>query len=336
MKKLIDFRSGANPLGPSNKARNAIRRFVSHAGTFSPEHLNHLRGYVASRGGVDEACISFGCGSTAILNMVIELAQPKRILIPYPLSQRYGAILKKHNLESRAVSLNADEDFVPNIKEFCDAMKGCDAAVLPNPHDVAGSLISPEDIVQVVDQADRLDILLIIDEAYIDYTGLISPLTRVVNSRRAMILRTFSTFHALGGLRLGYMIGPPGFVGLLEARLDPACINSFAPLAAIASMKDKGYRRRTLLFVEGEKVYLRERFSGIPAVKCHIGPSSIVVIKLQRKHENLQNIFRKYHILVDIFTDDGDNAYLRFPVQTHHLNAYFVRIIKKIAEADII
>jgi threonine-phosphate decarboxylase len=331
--KHIDFTQGTNALGPSNKARNAIRRLVRHVAAFSPEQLNHLKSYIASREGVDEACIAFGCGSTSILNTVIELTQPKRILIPYPFSRRHGAALKKHNLENRIVSLNADEDFVLNIKEFCDAMNGCDAAMLPNPHDVAGSLISAEDIIHVVDEADKLDIALVIDETYADYTGSTPPFIRITNSRRVVILRTFSTFHALGGLRLGYIIGPPGFVSLLETRLDPTWINSFAPCAAIASMKDKGYRRRTLLFIEGEKEYLRERLSRIKGVKCYVSPSNILVIELQKELENLHDMFKRQHALIDAFTDDEGNTYIRFPIQTHRLNAHFVRVLKRIMEA---
>ncbi len=332
--KHIDFTQGTNALGPSNKARNAIRRLVRHMAAFSPEQLNHLKGYIAGREGVDEACVSFGGGSTAILSTILELTGPKKILIPYPFSQRHSAVLKKHNLESRIVSLNADEDFVLNIKEFCDAMNGCDVAILPNPHDVAGSLISAEDIVQVVDEADKLGITLVIDETYADYTGSTPPFIRITNSRRVVVLRTFSTFHALGGLRLGYIIGPPGFVSLLETRFDPTWINSFAPCAAIASMKDKGYRRRTLLFIEDEKAYLRERLSRIKGVKCYVSPSNILVIRLQKEHGNLQKNITKYHLHIDTFTDDVENTCIRFPIQTHRLNAYFVRIIKKIAEAE--
>jgi histidinol-phosphate/aromatic aminotransferase/cobyric acid decarboxylase-like protein len=331
--KHIEFTQGTNALGPSNKARNAIRGLVRHVAAFSPEQLNHLKGYIACREGVDEACVSFGGGSTAILSTILELTGPKKILIPYPFSQRHSAVLKKHNLESRIVSLNADEDFVLNIKEFCGAMNGCDAAILPNPHDVAGSLISSEDIVRVVDEADKLGITLIIDETYEDYTGLTPPFIRITNSRRAVVLRTFSTFHALGGLRLGYIIGPPGFVSLLETRLDPTWINSFAPCAAIASMKDKGYRRRTLLFIEGEKAYLREKLSRTKGVKCYVSPSNILVIRLQKELENLYDMFKRQHALIDAFTDDEGNACIRFPIQTHRLNALFVRVLKRIMEA---
>ena len=76
--KHIDFTQGTNALGPSNKARNAIRRLVRHVAAFSPEQLNHLKGYIAGREGVDEACVSFGCGSTAILNTILELTQAEK------------------------------------------------------------------------------------------------------------------------------------------------------------------------------------------------------------------------------------------------------------------
>jgi histidinol-phosphate/aromatic aminotransferase/cobyric acid decarboxylase-like protein len=331
--KLIDLTSGVNPLGPSNKARNAIRSRVRDIPIFGPQYLNHLKRYVAKKERATEACIAFGCGSTAILNTVVELTQPKRILIPYPFSQRHNTILKKHSLESTTVALRANENFDLNIDEFCNAMHGCNAALLSNPHDVTGSVVSPNDITKVVDEADRLGMYLFVDESYAEYAGMPSLLSHVTNSGKVVILRTFSAFYALGALRLGYIIGPPSLISLVEARLDPSWINLFAPWAAIASMKDTGYRRRTLLFIEGEKAYLREKLSRIKEVKCYISPSNILVIRLHKEYDNVHDVFKKHHALIDPFTDDEGNACIRFPVQNHRLNAHFVRTLRRIMEA---
>lgn len=330
---MIDFTSGANPLGPSNKARNAIRGRVRDVSAFSARHLDRLKAYIAKKEGIEKACIAFGCGSTAILNTVLEITKPKKVLIPYPFSHGYSSILERQNLERATIVLKADESFDLNVDDFCNALQGCNAAIISNPHDVTGSILPTDDVTYVTDEADRLGIHLFIDESYGEYTGIPSLAVRVVQSRRTLILRTFSTFHALAGLRLGYVIGSPDFVSMVENKLDPSWINSFAPWAAIASMKDKGYRRRTLLFIEGEKTYLRERLPQIPGVKCYVSPSNILVVRVQKDHTELSGSFKKHHVLVHTFADEDGNTCIRFPVQTHRLNAYFVRILKRMMEA---
>ncbi len=98
-------------------------------------------------------------------------------------------------------------------------MHGCDAAFVENPHTVSGTVISQEDIIKIADTADRLGINLFIDETYGEYTGMQSPAVHISNSAGTLIFRTFSTFFALGGLRIGYVIGPPGFISHIQVNL---------------------------------------------------------------------------------------------------------------------
>lgn len=330
--KLIDFTSGANPFGPSNKAKNVIRSRLRQISAISTEGLDHLKSYIAKKERIDEACILFGCGSTAILNAILELVTPKKVLTLYPLSQRYDEILSRYGAECVTISLRADENFELTIDDFCNAIHGCDGVLLPNPHNITGTAISPEEIIKIADEADRLGINLFIDESYGEYIGMLSAAIHISNSNRAMILRTFSTFHALGGLRLGYVIGPPGLINKIDPRLDPSCINSFAPWAAIASMKDKGYRRRTLLFIEAEKAYIRDKVSQISSVKCFVSPSNMLIIRIQKKCDDVHKWLEKHKILIHTFPDEDGNTCIRFPVQTHRLNSYFIRILKRMME----
>jgi threonine-phosphate decarboxylase len=331
--KAIDFTSGVNPLGPSNKARNVMRSRLRQISEVSTQGLNHLKSYIAKKEGVDEASILFGCGSTALFNTIIEFVAPKRIFIPGPISQRHSVTLLKYSLQSVKIPLKANENFDLTIEDFCNAMPGCDAAFVQNPHTVTGAVISQEDIIKIADTADRLNINLFIDEAYGEYTGMKSPAVHVSNSDGALILRTFSTFYALGGLRIGYVIGPPSFISHIQSKLDPSWINSLAPWAAIASMKDKGYQRRTLLFIEGEKAYIRNKASQIKDVKCFVSPSNVMVLRIRKDRDDVKKWFERQKVLIHTFTDEDGNTCIRFPVQKHRLNACFVRILKRMMEA---
>lgn len=331
--KTIDFTSGANPLGPSHKARNAIRSYVRHISTCDTSYLNRLKNYIAKREGIDEACILFGCGSTVILSAILELFRPGKILISHPVSRRHSTLLSRHGCESTSFFLHSDDNFELNVEGFCKAMKGCEGVILPIPHDMTGAVISSEEVLRIVEEAERRGINLILDESYGDYTGMQTLSTPIITSGKAVIVRTFSTFHALGGLRLGYAIGSPDLVHMMEASLDPSMINSLALLAAMASMKDKGYRRRTLLFVETEKAYLAKKLSDIKGVKYHVSPTNIITIRLHKENSDVGSMFKKYHILVRLFTDESGNTFISFPVQARRHNANFARVLKRIMEA---
>jgi threonine-phosphate decarboxylase len=212
-------------------------------------------------------------------------------------------------------------------------MKGCEAAMLPNPHDMAGSVASPEETLRVVEEAGRLGIYLILDESYGEYTGTPTMSPLITTSGKAVIVRTFSTFHAMGGLRLGYVIGSPDLLHMIEASLDPSTINSLASQAAMASLKDKGYRNRTLLYIENEKAYLAKKLSEIQRLKCHVSLTNSIVIRFQKDNLDFEKAFKKHHMLVQLFSDEHGNTCLALPVQSHRQNAYFVRILKRIMEA---
>lgn len=331
--KTNDFTSGANPLGPSNKAKNAIRSNVRHISSSDTPYLKRLKSYIVKTEGIDEACIFLGCGSTAILNTILELSRPGKILIPHPVSRRYSTILSRHGRESSELRLKWENNFELNTEGFCRAMKGCEAAILPSPHDMAGSVIPSEEALKIADEAERLGIHLILDESYGEYTVMPTLSPRITRSGKAVIVRTFSTFHALGGLRLGYAMGPPDLLHMMEASLDPSTINSLAPQAAMASMKDKGYRHRTLLFIETEKAYLAKKLSDIKGVKCHVSPTNILVIRLQKEHRYVGSMFKKHHMLVQLFTDENGNMCISFAVRARRHNANFARVLKRIMEA---
>lgn len=331
--RTIDFTSGSNPLGPSHKARNAIRKHVRHISVCDTSYLSRLKNYISKREGIDEACILFGCGSTVILSSIIELIRPGKIFIPHPVSRRYSTLLSRHGCESTLFPLNSDDNFDLNVEGFFKAMKGCEAAILPNPHDMVGSVISSEEALKIVGETERLGIHLILDESYGEYTGMPALSPQITTSGKAVIVRTFSTFHALGGLRLGYAIGSSDLVRMMEASLDPSTINSLALRAAMASMKDVGYRQRTLLFIETEKAYLAKKLSDIKGVKCHVSPTNVIVIRFQRDHLVFEKALKKHRILVRLFTDDNGNTCIAYPVQARRNNADFARILKRIMEA---
>jgi threonine-phosphate decarboxylase len=63
-------------------------------------------------------------------------------------------------------------------------------------------------------------------------------------------------FFALPGLRIGYLVAHPSVAQTLGRRLEPWSVNTLALAAAAESLKDSGYRKRTLELITSERKYL--------------------------------------------------------------------------------
>ncbi len=97
-----------------------------------------------------------------------------------------------------------------------EAFRGCwrdaGAAFILNPHNPTGTILPDDLIIDLARTSAELDKPLIIDETLRDFTDNPSQVRQVVRAGRAIILRTFSSYHALAGLRLGYAIGDPALL----------------------------------------------------------------------------------------------------------------------------
>jgi threonine-phosphate decarboxylase len=148
-------------------------------------------------------------------------------------------------------------------------------------------------------------------------------------------MRTFSTFHALAGLRIGYMIGSTKLIQKIRNVLGPLQINSIAPYAALASLKDTGYKKRTLKFIEQEKGYILRKLSDIEGLKVFDTPCNFLLLEIEKEgSSNFKDLFLKHNILIDEYMGEKDEHFIRLPIKRHKLNAFFVKMLKKIMEAS--
>jgi histidinol-phosphate/aromatic aminotransferase/cobyric acid decarboxylase-like protein len=140
-------------------------------------------------------------------------------------------------------------------------------------------------------------------------------------------LRTFSTYHALAGLRLGYIIGDEDILSHLGHIMEPQPLNSIAPPAALASLKDKGYRKRTAQFLSAETEYALKKLQGIDRTKPIATPWGLF-IGITGSAEDLKDRFADEGILIDAYEDAQGNEYLAFPFRSRPDNARFFRALR--------
>ncbi|MFH1638771.1 MAG: histidinol-phosphate transaminase [Chloroflexota bacterium] len=125
--------------------------------------------------------------------------------------------------------------------------------IMTNPNNPDGSLTPEKDVREILETG----VPVLVDEAYYEFCGeTVVPL--VGEYENLMVLRTFSKWTGLAGLRVGYGIFPPVIAGYLLKNKLPYNVNIAAQIAVLESLKDTEYLMGTVRKVIAE----RERLFG--------------------------------------------------------------------------
>jgi len=326
--QIMDFTVAVNPLGPSNKAKNILRKSIRHIDIFPDSRLPYLTGLLQKREGLTSENILFGHGPTECLRAIFQTVNARTVLIPSPVSGQYKEVVSSNGLTLRHIPLSAQNNFAIDPNRILAEAKKADSILLSYPHDVVGTSLEMDDLTKLISEADRLGKILILDESYRDFTALESPVKKVIESRRTVIIRAFSLFYAMAGLPFAYAIGPADFMRKIREEVFPEEISTLAANAALASLKDSFYAARTRKFIETEKDYILKSIAPIEGLTYTDTPCPFIILSFEKKPKSLEDLFFRYRILIDEFHDEEGKSYLRVPVKKHKWNARFIKTLR--------
>ena len=317
---MLDFTLITNPIGPSNKARHAIRKAIRTVDRLPQTRF--LTRYLCSTEGIAEEQLLLGSGSSHILTLLLQTLTPRSILVPSPVPHAYEEILQKQQVEIRPFPLDHEQGFGMSLEKFKDRWRDAGAAFILNPHHPTGAVLPEDDIIDLIRTSAESDKPLIIDETLRDFTGNASQAQQVVRAGQAILLRTFSSYYALAGLRLGYAIGHQALLSRVQQLMEPWPLNSLAPPAALASLRDKGYRRRTTEYLSVQTAYALKKLQGLERIKPLSTPWGFF-LQVRPVIPDLKNLFFTRGMLIDEYRDAQGNQYLSMPFRSHPENAHF-------------
>ncbi|MBI3880818.1 MAG: histidinol-phosphate transaminase, partial [Verrucomicrobia bacterium] len=244
---IIKLASNENPLGPSPKAAEAMRRAVAQTHLYPDGSAFHLKQKLADFLGVEPANVILGNGSNEIIEFTGHalLGPGTNIVVSQYCFAIYPIVAKM---------MGAEVITVP-AKNFGHDLAAMLAAITPqtrivfvaNPNNPTGTLASREDVVNLVNQVPP-HVLLVMDEAYVEFLPDPVDLVALVRSGvvpNLILMRTFSKIFGLAGLRIGYGIAHPELIAALEKIRQPFNTNLLAQAAAAAALDDAEHLAKT-------------------------------------------------------------------------------------------
>jgi histidinol-phosphate aminotransferase len=261
--QLVKLDANENLYGPIPEIKEAILNSNLHI--YPDPSQNYLRKALSHYLNVPPSHIIAGSGSDDVIDIIIRLVDPKVILISTPTFGMYSFLgkINKANIcdVPRTSSPHFDIDF-PAIEQAVSKMTCERKAVLmffASPNNPTGRTLTHEQI----DQLCSLGASVVVDEAYAEFCepSFKSGVELTSKYPNLLVLRTFSKWAALAGLRVGYGVGNPTLIEWMMACKQPYNVNAAADVAAQAALQHIDKVLVTVNLIKDEKIRLLEQLS---------------------------------------------------------------------------
>lgn len=239
--EIIKLDANENPYGPSPAVREALatERYLH---IYPDPQSSALRQALAGYTGVPAEYLLAGAGADELIDLVLRaVLLPGDAVINCPPTFGMYPFSTAVNM-GQLVNVPRRTDFtldLPAIRDATNATPQARVLFLCSPNNPDGSLISPSDLQQLL----QLPLLIVLDEAYIEFGGE-SRIGWIQQHPNLVVLRTFSKWAGLAGLRVGYGAFPQWLLPHLWKIKQPYNVNVVAAQAAIAALQDRDWARR--------------------------------------------------------------------------------------------
>lgn len=342
LSEILDFSANINPLGLSPMLRAAITENLCDIVHYPDRFCTTLRVLLAKHYRLKPGQLLIGNGSTELIHLIPRAMGLKRILIPSPSFSEYENAAHLAGATVEFIALREENDFRLDVREMVDKINnhqknGIDAIFLCNPNNPTGHLLSKSDIISVLKAAFHLGVLVILDEAFIDFTEAPSFIEEIHWYINLIVVRSFTKFYAMPGLRAGYLAANAKTVSQIEAIQTPWSVNHLAAVAAAAGMGDVAYIKKSRQVIETERSYLSEALSCLPGLTVFPASANYLLLKLGEGVPDADELAKRlgpFKILIrscESFRGLSDR-YVRIAVKTHKDNQILITRLRYILE----
>ena len=273
--KIIRLNGNENPYGPSPAVAKALAEFPNFNHYPDPEQ-RQLRQALSGYVGVDPERIIAGNGSDELIDMLFRMfiGPGDNIINLTPTFGMYS--LGAEICGGQAMSVPRDAEFEIDLEGVKLAITPrTKAIVVCSPNNPTGNMPREAEVRALLDTG----ILVIVDEAYYEFSGqtLMPLLDEYPN---LVVLRTFSKWAGLAGLRIGLGAMHPDLARTMMSVKPPYNVNLAAETALIASLDDMPalLERVNAIVAERERMY--GLLSAIPTVKPYPSRANFILCQL--------------------------------------------------------
>ena len=267
----LDFSANVSPIGPPAGVREAICRAAGETARYPDPHCRRLRRALAEHHGADPEEILCGNGASDLLDRLALALRPKRGLVTAPAFSEYAQVLRRVGCRVEDFPLDQENDFAITPALLETITPDLDILFLCEPSNPAGRCTEKGLLLSIAAKCDACGVLLVVDECFEDFlTDRTHSLIPDLADHHLLILRAFTKFYGLAGVRLGYCLSrETGLLAAMAAAGQPWPVSNLAQAAGIAALKERGYGETLRTLITTQRQFLSQ---GLTALGCQVVP----------------------------------------------------------------
>ncbi|EDO1157317.1 threonine-phosphate decarboxylase [Listeria innocua] len=262
---ILDFSANINPLGVPASLKQTITANLDKLVEYPEPDYLALRARIASFHQLNLANVIPGNGATELIFGIAKVTKAQKVLLLAPTFAEYERAFFDAEIIYAELTKETHFAAAETVLEMIKRESDLEAVCLCNPNNPTGQLISQQEMIQIAELCEERNIYLIIDEAFMDFledNETISMINYLESFPHLAIIRAFTKFFAIPGLRLGYLLTKNDLLAeaLLQMR-EPWSINTFADMAGQVLLDDTEYITQTYNWISAERDFLYQELS---------------------------------------------------------------------------
>ena len=236
--EILDFSANINSLGDPPWLRPVISRTIEQLGDYPDPDSVELRTAVAHAWGVHTMNVIAGNGANQLIHIIPRIENFKRAVICPPAYIDYAAAAENAGLPVKYVPRQEKVNFEVDWEALHETIRPGDLVFLGHPNNPTGTILNLDRLREIM-QA-QTEVVFVIDEAFIDF---VEDCPSVIGEGipNCILIRSFTKFYAIPGLRLGFAITAPRLASKLAALVPSWSVNTFAQEVGIAAIQDEDF-----------------------------------------------------------------------------------------------
>lgn len=198
--------------------------------------------------------------------------------------------------------------------------------IVCNPNNPTGSLFPRDEILRLVKESGKI---VVVDEAYAEFSGE-TLIPEIENYPNLLILRTFSKAFGMAGLRLGYLLGQPETIALINRVRPPFNINSFSQRAGILAIDYLNDYQRQIQQIKIETEKLGDALSLLANVKVYETRANFILFKPENPDRWASELLMRGFLVRNMGMLPSLGKCLRISAGLPEENEEFIRAVQEI------
>ncbi len=318
---IVKLDANENPYGPAQAVRDALAR-MPFAHIYPDPESTALREALSAHTGVPVDNLLAGSGADELIDLIMRLfLEPGDVILNCPPTFSMYAFDAAVNT-ARVVNVSRRSDFSLDLDASERAVRQFAPKLLfiTSPNNPDGSL-APD---AALERLLALPVVVVLDEAYIEFAAPAeSHIQNVPRRENLIVLRTFSKWAGLAGLRVGYGAFPSSLMPHLWKIKQPYNVSVAASTAAIVSLEHVAELQATVRTLIAERERLYAGLQEIPFLKPYPSRANFILCRvIDRDAKQLKSDLARAGILVRYFHKPGLTDHIRISVgKSEHTDA---------------